>query len=106
MKSPKTPRPKMDTQEVGLVCMSPRNPQFGKFFMEYNGKNIKLETDDEEDELQVFVDEIQVDEEMKEDIQPVQATKKMPEYVPLWKWKAKVSRDLDVDKSALQTPLL
>jgi len=36
----------------------------------------------------------------------VRATEKLPEYIPLQKGKAKVPKDLDADKSALQTPLL
>lgn len=43
---------------------------------------------------------------MEEDIQPVRATAKLPKYVPLQKGRAKVPKDLDATKSALQTLLL
>lgn len=61
--------------------------------MEDKGKAINLETDAEEEDLQAFVEEIEVDEEMEEDIQPVCDVAKMP-------------KDLDATKSALQSPLL
>ena len=43
---------------------------------------------------------------MAEDIQPVCATAKLPKYVPPWKWRVKVPKDLDVIKIALKTLLL
>lgn len=55
-------RPKMDTKAVGPVHMSPQNLQFGKLSMEDKGKTINLETDDEEEDLQDFIEEIEVDE--------------------------------------------
>lgn len=86
--------------------MSPQNPQFGKLSMEDKGKAINLEIDEEEEDIQAFVEEIEAYEEMEEDIQPVLAIAKLPEYVPLRKGKEKVPKDLDVNKSALQTSLL
>ena len=77
------PRPKTDRQVVGLVHMSSRNSRFDKLSMEDKGKTINLETDDEEEDLQAFVEEIEADEEMEEDIQPVLAKAKLPKYVPL-----------------------
>lgn len=49
--------------------MSLRNPQFGKSSIEEKGKAVNIEIDDEEEDLQVLVDEIEADEEMKEYIQ-------------------------------------
>ncbi len=43
---------------------------------------------------------------MKEDIQPTRSTKKLPAYVPPWKGKTKVPKDLDETKSSLQILLL
>ena len=86
--------------------MSLRNPWFVKLSMEDKGKTVNLETDDEEEDLQAFVEEIKVDEEMEEDIQLVRNAAKLPKYVRPWKGKAKVPKDLDVAKSALQTLLL
>jgi len=43
---------------------------------------------------------------MEADIQPMRFAIKLPEYVPPWKRKAKVPKDLDATKSTLQTPLL
>lgn len=68
LKSSRTLRPKTDTQATRLVCMSPQNPWFGKLSMEEKGKNVNMETDDEEEDLQAFVKEIEVDEKMEEDI--------------------------------------
>jgi len=74
--------------------------------MEDKGKTVNLETDDEEDDLQAFVEKIEVDKEMEEDIQPVCIAAKLFKYVPLRKGRVKVPKDLDVVKSALQTLLL
>jgi len=43
---------------------------------------------------------------MEEDIQHTHSATKLPAYVPPWKRKTKVSKDLDKTKSSLQTPLL
>ena len=74
--------------------------------MEDEGKIVNLETDDEEEDLQAFIKEIEVDEEMEEDIQSVCAAAKLPKYVPPWKGRVKVRKDLDVVKGALQTLFL
>ena len=74
--------------------------------MEEKGKVVTIEINDEEEDLQALVDEIEADEEMEEDIQPVHAVAKFLEYIPSRKEKAKVPKDLDSAKSALQTPLL
>lgn len=86
--------------------MSLRNLRFGKLSIEDKGKTINLEIDDEEEDLQEFVEEIEADEEMEEDIQPMRAKAKLPKYVPLRKGRVKVPKDLDAVKSALQTPFL
>jgi len=74
--------------------------------MEDKGKTLNLETDDEEEDLQAFVEEIEADEEMEEDIQPVRIVAKLPMYVPPRKGRVKVPKYLDAIKSALQTLLL
>lgn len=74
--------------------------------MEDKGKTINLEIDDEEEDLQAFIQEMKVDEEMEEEIQLVRTSAKLPNYVPPWKRKAKVPKDLDVVKSSLQALLL
>jgi len=86
--------------------MSLRNLQFGKLSTEDKGEAVNLEMDEEEEDLQAFVEEIKVDEEMEEDIQLMRIATKLPKYVPLRKRKAKVPQDLDATKSALETPLL
>jgi len=43
---------------------------------------------------------------MEEDIEPVCTAAKLLEYVPPWKGKEKVPKDLDATKSTLQNPLL
>ena len=67
-KSPRTSRPKKDRQVAGPVYMSSRNPQFDKLSMEEKGKDITIEIDDEEEDIQAFIEEIELDEEMEEDI--------------------------------------
>jgi len=43
---------------------------------------------------------------MEEDIQPIRSTTKLLAYVPPWKGKAKVPKDLDETKSSLQTGIV
>ena len=70
--------------QVGMAqCTCLReNPQFGKLSMEDKGKTINLEIDDEEEDLQAFIQEMKVDEEMEEEIQLVRTSAKLPNYVP------------------------
>lgn len=105
-KSTWTPRPKKDPQVAGPICMSLQNLWLGKMFVEDKSKAINLETDDKEEDLRGFIEEIEVGEEMEEDIQPVRVIAKLPKYVPPRKGRVKVPKYLDVVKSALQTPLL
>lgn len=86
--------------------MSLWNPHFSKLSIEDKGKTINLETNDKEEDLQALVEEIEADEQMEEDIQPVHTATKLPNYVPTWKGRVKVAKYLDVVKSTLQTPLL
>ena len=62
--------------------MSQRNLQFGKISMEEKGKVVTIETDDEEEDLLAFIDEIEAAKDMEEDIQPVRTAVKLLEYVP------------------------
>jgi len=88
-----------------LVRMSPRNPLRTKLTMEENGKAVNVETDDEEDLGEILVEE-EEDGEMEEETEGADPPTKLLEYVPPWKGKAKVPKDLDESKSSLQTPLL
>ena len=74
--------------------------------MEDKGKTINIETYDEEEDLHTFVKEIEPDKEVEEDIHPMCTISKLPKYVPPWKGKAKIPKDLEATKSTLQTPLL
>jgi len=74
--------------------------------MEDKDKTVNLETDDEKEDLQAFIEVIEVDEEMEEEIQRVCTIAILPKYVPPWRGKEKVPKDLDAIKSALQTLLL
>jgi len=65
-----------------------------------------IESDDKEEDPPTFVKEIEPEEEMEEDIQPVRAPAKWPKYVPPWKGRVKVLKDLDVVKRTLITPSL
>jgi len=100
------PRPKKDSQAVRPVRMSPRNPWFGKIFMDDKGKTVNIEIDDEEEDLQAFLEEIEPDEGVEEYILRMCAVTKLPKYVPPRKGKVKLPKDVDTVKSALKTPLL
>lgn len=50
-KSLQTPRPKKDKQEMGLVCVFPRNTLRSKLSMVEKGKVVTIETDEEEEDL-------------------------------------------------------
>jgi len=94
-KSPRTLRPKKDKKAMGPVCMSPRNLRFNKLLMEEKGKVVTIETDEEEEDLQALIIEVEEEENMEVDIQPMCSTTKLLEYVPPRKGKAKVPKDLD-----------
>jgi len=74
--------------------------------MEEKGKTSNIESDDEEEDPQTFVEEMKPDEEMEEDIQPVCATSELPKYVPPWKGRVNLPKDLDAIKSTFNTPFL
>lgn len=86
--------------------MSLRNLQFGKLSMEEKGKVVTIQIDEQEEDLQALIVVVEEEEDMEVDIQPMHSVARLPEYVPLWKGKAKVPKDLDATKSALQTLLL
>ena len=89
-----------------LVGVSPQNPLRTKLSMEEKGKVVTIETDDEEEDLKDLLIAEDEDEGMEEETQPVHASTKLPAYVPPWKGKARVPKDLDETKSSLQTRLL
>lgn len=45
-------------------------------------------------------------DDVEEDLPPTPSAAKLPTYVPLWKWKVRVLKDLEATKSVLHTPLL
>lgn len=49
--------------------------------------------------MQALISAVEEDEDMEEEIQPMHSVVKFPEYVPLFKGKAKVPKDLDATKS-------
>ena len=79
--------------------MSLRNPRHRKLSMEEKGKAVTIETDEEEKDLQALITAMKEEEEVEEDIQPLHSTTKLPAYVPLWKGKTKVLKNLDEMKS-------
>jgi len=74
--------------------------------MEEKGKAVNLETDEEVEDLEDIIIEEDEDEAMEEGTEGVVPLTKLPEYVPSWKGKVKVSKDLDERKRSLQTSLL
>lgn len=68
-KSPRTLMPKKDPQVAGPVCMSLRNPWFDKFSMEEKGKTVNIESNDEEEDPPIFIEDMEPEEEMEEYIQ-------------------------------------
>lgn len=67
---------------------------------------VNLQTDEEEEGLEDIIIEEDKVEGMEEEIEGVAPLTKLPVYVPLWKGKGKVPKDLDESKSSLQTLLL
>ena len=61
------PRPKKDKQPMVSVHMAPRNPLRTKLTKEEKGKEINLEADEEEEDLEEILVEEKEDEEMKEE---------------------------------------
>jgi len=74
--------------------------------MEEKGKAITIESNEEEEELQALVDKIEEKDDVEEDVPPIPFAMKLPMYVPPWKGKARVPKDLEAMKSVLQTLLL
>jgi len=105
-KSPCMSRPKKDKQPMVLVHMSPRNLLRTKLTMEEKGKVINLEVDEEEEDFEGILVEEEEDIEMEVETQLVDPLTKLPMYVPPWKGKARVPKDIDESKSFLQTSLL
>jgi len=74
--------------------------------MEEKGKAITIETDEEEEDLQALIAATEEEEDVEKEIRPLHSAAKFLAYVPLWKGKTKIPKDLDATKSALQTLLL
>ena len=68
-----------------------------KLTMEEKGKAVNLETDEEEEGLE----KILVKEEEEEETEGTNLLNRLPAYVPPWKEKARVPKDLDERKSSL-----
>lgn len=92
LKSPCTPRPKKDKQEMVPVRVSPRNSLRTKLSMEDKGKAITIETDEEEEDLEDIIIEEDENEGMEEETELDDPPKKLPTYVPLRKGKATLTR--------------
>lgn len=86
---------------MGPVCMSLRNLWHKKISMEENGKEITIETNKEEEDLQTLIAGAEEEEDTEEDIQPLRSTTKLLAYVPLRKGKTKVPKDLGETKISL-----
>ena len=89
----------------GLVHVSQRNPWFGKLSMAEKGKAVAIETEEEEEDLQALITQIEAQDDEAENVSQVPSAINIPPYIPPWKGKAKISKDLEATKSALQTPL-
>ena len=61
--------------------------------MEEKGKAITIETEEEED-LQALIVQIEVQDDEAEDVSQIHSTTKLPPYIPPWKGKAKVPKEL------------
>jgi len=105
-KSPRTPWPQKDKKMMGLVLVSPRNPQFGKLSIAEKGKVVTIETKKEGEDLQALITQIGAQNDEVGEFSQKNSTTKLPPYILPWKGKAKVPKDLEAMKSALQTPLL
>ena len=71
-----------------------------KLSMEEKGKSVTIETYEEEEDLQELLIVEEEDESKEVDTQLVLSVNKLPTYVPPWKGKAKVPKDLDETKSS------
>ena len=68
---------------MALVRVSPRNPLRNKVSMEEKGKDVTIDTDEEEEDLQALIIVEEEDEGIEEDIQPTHSMTKLPTYIPL-----------------------
>jgi len=66
--------------------------------MKGKGKTINLEVDEEEEFEEIMVEEEDVEMEETQGAYPLT---RLPAYVPPWKGKAKVPKDIDESKSSL-----
>ena len=106
LKSPCMPRPKKEKHAMIPVLVSLRNPLRTKLTMEEKRKVVNIETNEEEEALEELIIEEDEDEGMKEETKTMYPPTKLAAYIPSWKGKAKVPKDIDESKSSLQTPLL
>lgn len=67
-KSPRMSQTKKNPQVAISVQKSPRNLRFKKLLMEEKGKTVTIESDEEEEDPSTFVEEIELEHEMDEDI--------------------------------------
>lgn len=105
-KSPRTLRPKKYKQAMAPIRKSLGNPLCSKLSMAGKGKDVMIDTDEEERGLQDLTIVEKEDEGMEEDIPPTHSATKLPTYVPPLRGKTKVLKDLDKTKSSLHTLLL
>lgn len=74
--------------------------------MTEKGKAITIETVEEEEDLQALIAQIEAQDNEAKDVSQNNSVTRLPPYIPAWKGKAKVPKDLEATKSVLQTPLL
>lgn len=91
---------------MGPVHVFPRNPRFDKLSMAEKEKAVTIKSDEEEEDLQALITKIDAKDDFAEDVSLIPSAKNLPMYIPPWKGKAKIPKDLKATKSVLQTPLL
>lgn len=63
---------------MGPVHMSSRNPWHSKLSMEEKGKAVTIEIDEEEEDFQTLIADVEEEEDVEEDIQPLRSAVKLP----------------------------
>ncbi len=96
LKSPCTPRPKKEKQEIVPDRVSPRNLLLTKLSMGEKGKSITRETDEEEEDLEGLVITEDKDEGMEEETEPAHPLKKLPTYSPHRKGRLEYPRTFTI----------
>ena len=64
-------------------------------------KSVTIEIEEEEEDLQALIIQIEVQDDEAEDVSQMSFAMKLPPYIPSWKGKAKIPKDLEATRSAL-----